>query len=319
MINIFYLSGNTTGGWVTFTYHLVKSLESQGEDVRLFKIGKNTERTLRPFGYDLHYQNIALEDAVELSGRTLIAAAAKNFREAAAVLIENGAKLVLHDPTELRAGLAGLDIDRPWVIRKAVQAQVPGSVFIRHPYVRHGWPAKPPKRNGVIATSRIDFDKNTIMILDANRLGAKIKIHGFENRLYTRFKVCPNYPEWEQSIAAYPRTPEAAFELLLAAKAMTDLSDIKGDGGGTQYTFLEAWDAGCIPIIGKWWLRKNDDMESGKNCLAIEDAEHLADTCRLMRSSAHDFDFITEGGFKALKRHRPTVIVPQVLEWLHDS
>lgn len=317
MINIFYLSGNTTGGWVTFTYHLIKSLEAQGEDTRLFKIGKTTERTLRPFGYDLHYQNISLENALRLEGVALIAAAAKNFREAAARLIENGARLVLHDPTELKAGLAGLDIDRPWVIRKEVAKQVPNSVFIRHPYVRHRRPAKPPRRSGVISTSRIDFDKNTTMILDANRLGAKIKIHGFENRLYTRFKVCPHYPEWEQSKAAYPRTPDAAFELLLGAQAMVDLSDIKGDGGGTQYTFLEAWDAGTRPIIGDWWLRKSDDMQRGKNCHAVGDARELAALIKQLKTEPEqyaEFNYDVQ-----LRRHAPKIIIPQVMEWLNAS
>lgn len=315
MINIFYLSGNTTGGWVTFTYHLIRSLELSGEKVELFKIGNNTERKTRPFGYFLQYRNITLADALKLPGQNLIAAAAKNYREAAAALIENGAKLVLHDPTELKAGLAGLDIDRPWVIRKAVAAQVPGSVFIRHPYLRRVPPHKFPKRNGVISTSRIDFDKNTAMILDANRLGAKIKIHGFENRLYTRFKICPNYPEWEQSIAAYPRHPDAAYDMLLKATAMVDLSDIKGDGGGTQYTFLEAWDAGCRPIIGDWWLRKGDDMVRGKNCHAVGNAGELAVLVKQLKTEPEIF---TEFNYDAqLKRHNYKVIVPQVLEWLN--
>jgi len=316
MINIFYLSGNTTGGWVTFTYHLVRSLQLCGEEVELYKIGNNTERKSRPFGYHLDYRNITLEDALKLPGQNLIAAAAKNYREAAAVLIENGAKLVLHDPTELKAGLAGLDIDRPWVIRRAVAAQVPGSVFIRHPYVRRVPPHKFPKRNGVISTSRIDFDKNTIMILNANRLGADIKIHGFENRLYTRFKVCPDYPEWEQSKAAYPRTPDAAYDMLLQATAMVDLSDIKGDGGGTQYTFLEAWDAGCVPIIGAWWARKKDDMVPDKNCYTVANDYELADLCRRIRKCGAPPE-LSRAGELALKRHNYKVIVPQVLDWLN--
>lgn len=316
MINLFYLSGNTTGGWVTFTYHLCTSLEHMGQDdVMLYKIGNRTEFHPRPFGYGLYYYNITLEDALKLPGQNIIVAAAKNFREAAAALIEAGAKLVLHDPTELRAGLSGLDIDRPWVIRKEVAKQVPGSVFIRHPYVRHERPAKLPKRKGVISTSRIDFDKNTAMILDANRLGANIKIHGFENRLYTRFKIMPEYPEWEQSVAAYPRTPEAAFELLLGAQAMVDLSDIKGDGGGTQYTFLEAWDAGCVPIIGTWWVRKGDDMVPGRNCYVVTTPEDLKLVARNMAKNTHTK--IIEAGERALKCHAPKIIVPQVMEWLN--
>lgn len=321
MINLIYLSGNTTGGWITFTYHLLISLQNMGEiNVNLYKIGNRTEPFARPFGYDLHYQNITLDAALGLEGQTIIVAAAKNYREAAAALIANGAKLVLHDPTELRAGLAGIYIDKPWVIRKAVHAQVPGSVFIRHPYVRHERPTKLPKRSGVISTSRIDFDKNTALILEANRLGANIKIHGFENRLYTKFKIVPFYPEWEQSKVAYPRTPDAAFDMLLGANAMVDLSDIKGDGGGTQYTFLEAWDAGCVPIIGKWWVRKGDDMvDQGRlqNCWSIEDSEDLYKLARRVGALKEVREAIALQGERVLKRHAPKVIVPQVMEWLN--
>lgn len=323
MINLFYLSGNTTGGWVTFTYHLAKSLEAAGQDYRLFKIGNRTENFTRPFGYELAYQNVSLEDAVTLTceNPTAILAAAKNFRDAAATLIENGAKLVLHDPTELKAGLAGLDIDRPWVIRKEVYKQVPGAIFIRHPYVRMPKPDVLPKRAGVISTSRIDFDKNTYTILEANELGAGVKIHGFENRLYTKFKIKPRFPDWKQSVSHYPRTSDAAFNLLLGAKAMVDLSDIKGDGGGTQYTFLEAWDAGCVPIIGEWWVKRGDDMvDEGarQNCWSVEDAKDLYKLCRRMRggSLAAIRDQLAAQGERCLVRHAPKVIVPQVMEWL---
>ena len=36
-------------------------------------------------------------------------------------------------------------------------------------------PQAAARRKGFVATSRVDFDKNTAMILDANRLGANIK------------------------------------------------------------------------------------------------------------------------------------------------
>lgn len=315
MINLIYLSGNTTGGWVTFTAHLMRSLEIMGEECQLFKVGNRTENSRRPFGYGAYYRNLSLDDALKLRNVILVATA-KNYREQAAALIVKGARVVLHDPTELRAGLAGLDVRRPWVIRKAVQAQVPGSVFIRHPYVRHEVPGKLPKRKGIISTSRIDFDKNTTMILDANRLGAGIRIHGFENRLYTKFKIMPNYPEWEQSIAAYPRDTDAAFKLLLGAQAMVDLSDIKGDGGGTQYTFLEAWDADAAVIIGDWWMRRNDDMVPNKNCFVISNPDNLASLCKTIRKHGVP-DLLMRGGEYALRRHASKIIVPQVKEWLN--
>lgn len=313
MINLLYLSGNTTGGWVTFTYHLVRSLELMGETVQVWKVGNNTESKQRPFGYGLTYRNISAADSMELAD-VLIAAVAKQQAAIAEALIANGAKVVLHDPTELKAGLAGVDVRRPWVIRKAVAARVPGSVFIRHPYARHEQPAKTPKKKGAISISRIDFDKHIDIILEANRLGAGIDIRGFENRLYTKFKIVPNYPEWTQSIAHYDRhDPAAAFKLLLDHKFMVDMSLIKGDGGGTQYTFLEAWDAGTVPIIQIDWLKRNDDMKLEVNCMAVGGPGSLVAAVRRKTGIAP----LVEAGYKQLRKHAPKVIVPQVLEWLH--
>ena len=314
MINLFYLSPNTTGGWVTFTAHLMMSLQEQGHAVALYKVGNNTERTQRPFGYGVFYRNVTADDAVKLAkdGPSAVVAVQKNFADVAAALLRAGAKAVLHDPTELSAGFAVEAPRAPWVIRRAVQRQVQGSVFIRHPYVRRPAPARPPKKRGVVSTSRIDFDKHTEILLDANRLGAGIEIRGFENRLYTKFKILPKYPEWVQSVAAYPRDADAAYELLSRAKFMVDMSLIKGDGGGTQYTFLEAWDAGAVPIINTGWVLKGDDMVPDKNCLTAYDGKSL-----LRAVKTRDVAHLVEAGYKALKRHAPKTIVPQVLEWIN--
>lgn len=316
MINIVYASDNKTGGWVTFTYHLTKALDAVGEPWTLYKINPTGRRGPQDFGYGLEFWNTDVFSLAHgLGGTLLLAAAAKQYAEPVKQLLDIGAaKLVLHDPTELKAGLAGAKVANPWTIRRAVAAQVP-STFIRHPYKRSERPTKLPKRGGAVSTSRIDFDKHTDIILAANKLGAKIRIHGFENRLYTKFKIMPAFPEWEQSIAAYPRTPQAAFELLLKAKFMVDMSLIKGDGGGTQYTFLEAWDAGAVPIIQYGWLRDNDDMVHAHNCYAIGDARELARYARM----TGDVSGLVNAGEEQLKKHAPRLIGKQVMKWLASS
>jgi hypothetical protein len=196
-----------------------------------------------------------------------------------------------------------------------VLAELYDGTFIRHPYVRRG-PVAVKRTKKILATSRVDFDKNTAMILDANRLGAKIDIVGFENRLYTKFKIMPQYPEWNQSPGTHPRTGADSFKLLSSALAMVDLTDIKGDGGGTQYTFLEAWDAGAVPIIGAWWIQRGDDM-NGTNCYWIKDAAELAGLTKAMRKHPEELESVAKAGERRLNRyHAPKVIVPQVLEWL---
>lgn len=328
--NLLYATKVNIGGWATFTVHLVHLLEAAGHTVDLLKIGANTEPFTRPFGeHGVRYQNIAAGDLVarcitgadHSTGPTIIAALGKHYVEDVKPLIAKGAGVVVHDTAESTNRME--EVRRPWVIRKKLAEYFDEAVFIRHPYVRHdpaGADYSWKGRRGFYATSRVDFDKNTTMILDANRLGAGISIVGFENRLYTKFKVMPEYPEWVQSPGTHPRSGSASFELLQRAKGMVDLTDIKGDGGGTQYTFLEAWDAGAIPIIGRWWIdngfKGGDDMVDGKNCVAISDAEELA---RVVRThSKRMTPEMMEAGWKALKRHSPKVVAPQVLDWLNS-
>lgn len=310
--NILYATKVNLGGWATFTVHLMRVLREAGHDVRLYKIGNNTEHFQRPFGgHDEFYQNISVEDLPSLAKRTycIVAALGKHYVEDVEPLLKKGAGIVVHDTAE---STNRMGVKKPWVIRKALAPLFDGAVFIRHPYVRakgarKAWRA----RKGFFATSRVDFDKNTTMILDANRLGAGVEIVGFENRLYTKFKVCPDYPEWVQSKGDHPRSGTQSFELLCSARGMVDLTDIKGDGGGTQYTFLEAWDAGAVPIIGEWWLRRGDDMQAGKNCLSVGSAEDLAKLCRRFPNVAED---IAEAGTRRLHYHG--TIAPQIVDWL---
>jgi len=313
MIYVLYATKVNIGGWATFTRHLVDSLLDEGQEVALVKLGNRDEPFYRPFGPDHSYRNITLETLLRESKNNpiIIAALGKHYVEQAKSLTTAGAKVVIHDTAE---STVRMGITNPWCIRK-VLAELYDGTFIRHPYVRSTAP-KPAKRGKrILATSRVDFDKNTTIILDANRLGAKIEIIGFENRLYTKFKIMPNYPEWQQSPGTHPRTGETSVVLLNGALAMVDLTDIKGDGGGTQYTFLEAWDAGAVPIIGEWWIRKRDDMNAD-NCIWVDSAKQLTDVCRKLRRFGHP-DIAAAGERRLAKYHAPKVIVPQIMEWLN--
>lgn len=318
MIYVLYATKVNVGGWATFARHLVDSLVAEGHEVELVKLGNRYEHFTRPFGPDHRYRNLTFEQLEHClrngDDQCIIAALGKHYVEEAEMLIAAGAKVVVHDTAE---STCRMDLGhKPWAIRKTLAKQFNG-VFIRHPYVPVGGIIPAKRTKDIFATSRVDFDKNTAMILDANRLGADIKIVGFENRLYTKFKIMPQYPEWKQSAERefdWPRTGAGSYELLKNALAMVDLTDIKGDGGGTQYTFLEAWDAGAIPIIGRWWLQKGDDMKEN-NCIPIGDAKELAHIAKGLRK--HDLPDMRSAGYARLKHHAPKVIVPQVLEWLN--
>lgn len=308
-INLFYLSPNPYGGWVTFTAHLMAALRKAGMYPNLYKIGNNTERKPRTFGYGEKYRNLKLRDALTFPGTNLVVAAAKKFKGQTTALLEDGASIVVHDPTELKNLPDGLvESKQVVVIRRTGLDFIPDATFIRHPYQRmRVLDEEIFKTKLAVSTSRIDFDKNTDILLDANRILKQdgeelIDIRGFENRLYTKFKIMPKYPEWEQSKAAYPRDRDGAFMLLRSAHFMTDMSIIKGDGGGTQYTTLEAWDAGAVPVIHEDWINgDDDDMRDLYNCFVVGNAGELART--LVDTSGSDLEAMRQNFDVCLERH----------------
>jgi hypothetical protein len=60
---------------------------------------------------------------------------------------------------------------------------------------------------------------------------------------------------------------------------MVDLSFVPNDGGGTQYTFLDAIYHNCAIILNQQWIENVDpkyrDFKDGENCYAVSNAEEL--------------------------------------------
>lgn len=277
MIYLAFANPVRYGGHVTFTNHLLRQLQAHDE-VELVVLHHRTESFKRDFKYGLEYRNVHPSDLTE--GPVLITAPSKPKRDLIDIALDNGAGIVIHDPAEFKHGWDLTKIQQPpIVIRKSMLEHLPDARFIRHPYIPAN-PEIPDKTKLAVSTSRIDFDKHTELLLDANRLVAnkdeEIDIRGFENRIYTRFNILPHYPEWKQSVAAYPKTFRAGMELCLPYVFMCDMSIIKGDGGGTQYTFLEAMDAGACCIVNREWLRPKDAMWEGVNCFAVSSGMELA-------------------------------------------
>jgi hypothetical protein len=325
MINLFYLSDNTTGGWVTFTAHLMDGLAALGVETQLIKVRTKTESRLRTFGYGQLYRNVALRDAMGVveSAPSIIVALQKNHRDSALALAGAGAWMVVHDPAEFKH-LGDTPTDRCLTIRRTVQGALPGSHLLPHPYGRcRPAGSRPTGEWRAVSVCRIDFDKNTHILLDANRLlpdAMKINIHGFENRIYTRFKVTPNYPEWRQSEVAFPREAGAAVRLCGRATYAVDMSLIKGDGGGTQYSFMEAMDAGSVNIVHRGWILPDDEMvpypEPEANCLAVESGSELSRVLRDGGLRRAVVPALAASGERLLARHRPDVVAGALLRTL---
>ena len=133
-----------------------------------------------------------------------------------------------------------------------------------------------------LSISRIDFDKHTELILKANRLinDDKIYIFGAENRLFvhhtlSKLGLKEDFEKyWMKKFPKnLPLTDSNSNNLLNNCEYVADMSIIKGDGGGTQYTFLEAIYNDCVLILHKDWVNQGRLFKDKHNCYVVGDTD----------------------------------------------
>ncbi len=257
-ILIAYLAKPRYGGWVTFTAHLHRGLRDAGYEPILVKVGNRTEKQLRNFGRKIHYRNLSATDLLSVSKGipTIIAAMDKHHHDVANQMLKAGVPIVIHDPTELKPEVvAQVKNANVVVIRDFMMKHLPHATMIHHPYAPKR-PARSTDRKPAVALSRIDFDKHTELIVQANqKLVTPIDVYGFCNSMYAHFKLEEVDPDWKRNYHGTFDADDlyAATRLATGYERVVDMSAIKGDGGGTQYTFLEAIDAGASLILNRDW------------------------------------------------------------------
>ena len=99
-LSLVYLAKPIYGGWVTYTSHLVLKY-----NFPLYKVTKRTEKKKRQFGYGVDYQNIAIEDLVQIPNLCIVAVDKHYWH-----LLDKfptSTKIVIHDPTELKPSKNG--------------------------------------------------------------------------------------------------------------------------------------------------------------------------------------------------------------------
>jgi hypothetical protein len=303
--NMVYMAKPVYGGWVTFTAHMALKY-----DYDLYKIGKRTEKNKRDYGYGVQYQNLCITDIVKLPN-LFITAIDKHYYEYLEHFPE-GTTIVIHDPTELKAKdspiLKYKDKLRFITIRETVQEFLRKgygiqSTFKIHPFYGYerGDACEDIK---CVSISRIDFDKNTDILLKANMKLPKelqIALFGAENRLYVHHKLQTlNIGEhWKGKFKkSYPLVHDGK-DILRGAKYMIDMSTIKNDGGGTQYTFLEAIHNGCVLILNEDWVKRGRTFIDGKNCISVRGEDDIVK----ILTEDKDYSKIIIESQKLLKRH----------------
>ena len=319
--NLLYLAKPVYGGWVTFTAHL-----SHKHKIPIYKICTRNETSKRDYGYECQYQNIDVGKVIQLKN-ILITAIDKHYYEYLHLFPEN-TKIIIHDPTECKPNKKNpnplvqttdknsnilLNHFKVITIRESVQEYLMNqfsvkSLFMPHPFFSY----KIPKIEGLgykcVSIARIDFDKHTDILLKANQLlenkSDHIYLFGAENRLYVHHKLKElNIEEYWKG--KFPKNLSPTFNdcsILKDAKYMIDMSIIKGDGGGTQYTFLEAIHQDTVLILHSDWIDKGTLFKSGVNCIGVSTAEELAEFIKNDLSSSK-YSEILMNSKKILENH----------------
>jgi hypothetical protein len=152
------------------------------------------------------------------------------------------------------------------------------SIFLLHPFYPYAF-TKDAHPHKAVSISRIDFDKHIDIPLDANKLlpaKQSILLYGAANLQYVFFKLDRDaFKKYYKG--KFEKTFESLNEILKDAKFVVDMSVIKHDGGGTQYTFLEAIHQECALVMNQKWIQDYDTpFQEGKNCFVVNNGEELA-------------------------------------------
>jgi len=297
-MNLVYMAKPGYGGWVTFTAHMTLKygcdlFKIKDSETALTEVYKSGLPRLRDYGYGAKYQNINIKELVSKTN-LLITAIDKNYYKFLDQ-IPSGTVIVIHDPTEVKGKSCQKVIDnlhrfRVVTIRESVKQYLLDtfgieSDFLLHPF--YEYKKKPVSvKNKAVSVSRIDFDKHTEIILAANvQLKCNpIEVYGKANNMYTgksspatsalhniNFKGKNLLVQFKENYrGAFDKTFEAIDSILSDAKYMVDMSAIFKDGGGSQYTFLEAIYEDCVLVLSNKWVSvKGSDYKHDVNCIVI--------------------------------------------------
>jgi hypothetical protein len=322
----FFIADNYLyGGCVTFTAHLMHLLGRKW----FRRITGRFEKEFKEFGYGIRYQNVTAK-ALDFAEKPFITDMFKNFHVLERMK-RTDITIVIHDATEIsKENEPYLKYWNIICIRKALQQYLKEKYnldpkFLYHPF----YPYPIQKNNGgnndydlnimhktdAVSISRTDYGKHTDIILNANKLLSSknksnnkddsnaIKIYGPFNPAYVRPFGEEQFKQYYYGI--FDRSFQAVSNILNKAKFVIDLTVLPHDGGGTQYTFLEAIHHNAALVINRSWIDSVDskycDFKEDYNCFAVCDEKELAEI--ILNSKSIDTRKIVNNASKLMDRH----------------
>lgn len=321
-------------GTTTFTAHLAKGLLAAGIEPIILRPKARSEAFTRPFAHytGLRYRNVSSAEALKIARQmpSLLTAPcpAKHLADPEIIhkLAKTGMQATIHGLLDMRVHqkLGTLHLfSNIYVVRSMLRDHIKHANYIPHPYVRvfDKLPDLVGRKYHAVSIARITFIKNTHLICAANELLEKrvrIKLLGTEDRMYTRHKLQEAFPNFKQGGTGFPPSWDGGARACANAQFAVDMSDgASNGGGGTQYTFLEAWDAGAINVINADWLQHRGSMLRNINCYAAATSRNLADIVSIRRP---DLELkIIMNGRKALEMHDATKVARYYWDGLKRS
>lgn len=323
-----YLHRFFFGGVTTFTAHLLYKLGygQENKKISILRPANKSERRLREFGYGLCYHNISLDNIKNMKYPFLTVIKDEYFNALCKINEdktqerENNVTLVVHDHRDITDRM--VSYIKNWkiiTIRKTVQEYLKqrfdlDSLFLYHPFYPYPTISKSPKR-GAVSISRIGFGKNIDIILRANSIldssshphnndQSIIRLYGCPTPMYVYRHLGGDKGDFKKYYyGKFDRSFTSLSYIISQTKFVVDLSLVKHDGGGTQYTFLEAIHNDCALILHRKWIKDVDpkycDFREGYNCFAVENEMELAE---LLRGNP-DTTKIVQNAKKLLHRH----------------
>ena len=279
---LLYLHKYLDGGARTFTIHLMHKLSKQ----ILFVVRKRTGSKLHDFGHGFFYKNISEKEVSKMDNSAIVM-----FKEKFLHVLESlkNPTLVITGPYDIsEKSIPHIKDLKIITIRKTLQKHLKeeyglDSIFKFLPF--HPYPVLDFERNGAVSISRMSPEKNIDMIVKANKLlDNPVKICGHGRKPYIHF------------------TFRELTNILSRTKYVVDLSAYKNDGGGMNYTFLEAIYNKCALILHRKWLEfepKYCDFKEGYNCYAVDSPKELAE----LITNNRDTTKVVNNASKLLKRH----------------
>jgi hypothetical protein len=217
---------------------------------------------------------------------------------------------VFHDPTEFKSmpHVKELDPRLCIVLRRANLEHQPQAQLLPQPYVLRYSDAHATRTRRAVCTARVDSIKQTHLIVEANRLlppERRVHMAGQVNRMYVYGKKA-KYPEL-LDIKPRPPGPSSGAELCRSAWFSVDMSKITDDGGGLQYTTLEAIDAGAVPVVNAEWMVRPGPMHK-LQVFQVADAAGLARVLRQPIDEHMLHQMRTANRSYLQQRHSPAIL-----------